>query len=55
MSWTAPLERRRFLCARDLPESVFALRTLPYGIMAEIDCARSRLSILEPGVPARDG
>jgi muramoyltetrapeptide carboxypeptidase LdcA involved in peptidoglycan recycling len=26
------------------------IATLPYGAMAEIDCERSRLSILEPGV-----
>jgi len=29
------------------------IATLPYGVMAEIDCARSRLSILEPGVSSR--
>lgn len=28
------------------------IATLPYGVMAEIDCARSRLRILEPGVTA---
>jgi len=30
------------------------IATLPYGVMAEIDCAQSRLSILEPGVSPRD-
>lgn len=30
------------------------IATLPYGVMAEIDCARSRLSILEPGVSPHD-
>jgi muramoyltetrapeptide carboxypeptidase LdcA involved in peptidoglycan recycling len=30
------------------------IATLPYGVMAEIDCTRSRLSILEPSVSPRD-
>jgi len=29
------------------------IATLPYGVMAEIDCSRSRLSILESGVAPR--
>ncbi|WP_244445176.1 S66 peptidase family protein [Microvirga sp. BSC39] len=30
------------------------IATLPYGAVAEIDCRRSRLSVLEPGVSPRD-
>ncbi len=29
------------------------IATLPYGVLAEIDCSRSMLSILEPGVSTR--
>jgi muramoyltetrapeptide carboxypeptidase LdcA involved in peptidoglycan recycling len=30
------------------------IATLPYGVMAEVDCTRSRLTILEAGVSPRN-